>query len=70
MDSIDNTDGTDEAYWEIIRAMTPAQRLRTAHGLYETSRDIKAAAFRKFHPDWTEAQVQTAVREAFLYART
>ena len=70
METPEETESSDAPYLKILRAMTPAQRLRTAHNLYETARDIKAAALRKQHPDWTEEQILTTVREVFLYART
>lgn len=54
---------------DVFRAMTPEQRLATAARLYWSAREIKAAALRTRHPEWTEEQVQRAVREAFLYAR-
>jgi hypothetical protein len=55
---------------EIYRRMTPAQRIEAALQLYWTAREIKAAALRSQHPDWSEERVSGAVREAFLYART
>ncbi|MBX7258431.1 MAG: hypothetical protein K1Y02_18860 [Candidatus Hydrogenedentes bacterium] len=58
----------DPEYWNIIRAMTPEQKLATAQRLYDSARELKAAGFRMQHPDWTEEQVQAAVRKAFLYA--
>ena len=54
---------------EIYRRMTPEQRLAVALSLYRSAREFKAACLRQFHPDWTEKQVQEAVKEAFLYAR-
>ena len=63
-------DAKDEIYWKIIRAMTPAQKLAAAEDLYWSARAIKAAGLRAQHPDWTEEEVQRAVREAFLYARS
>lgn len=48
--------------------MTPEQKLHQALPLYHSARELKAAALRTKHPDWTEAQVQTEVRELFLYA--
>lgn len=70
MESPDNHEWTDDAYWRIIRAMTPAQKLRTAHGLYVTARTLKEAGLRQQHPEWTDEQVLATVREVFLYARS
>ncbi|MEX1366672.1 MAG: hypothetical protein AB1Z98_26335 [Nannocystaceae bacterium] len=62
----------DEAYdvqTEIFRRMTPAQKLQASMRLYWSARELKAAWFRSEHPEWTEAQVKAAVREAFLFRR-
>lgn len=60
----------DSEQLRIIKAMTPAQRLDAADMLYQTAWKLKAAGLRAHHPDWSEDQVQAAVREAFLYARS
>lgn len=60
-----------EMDWEQIRifqALTPAQKLHAAWRLFESAQQLKAAALRAAHPDWTEAEIRAAVREAFLYA--
>ena len=57
-------------YRKILRNMTPAQKLDAMQRIYNTARDLKAAGLRMQHPDWTEDQIQAALREAFLYART
>lgn len=49
--------------------MTGAQKLEAAMRLYWSARALKAAAFRAQHPEWTEAEVAAAVREAFLFHR-
>ena len=54
----------------VLKRMTPAQRLEAFALLYRSARNVKAAALRAFHPEWTEQQVGAAVREAFLYGRT
>ena len=59
----------DEAQ-RILKAMSPAQKLRAAERLYWSARQLKAAALRAEHPDWTEEAIQLAVREIFLYARS
>jgi len=38
--------------------------------LYYSARELKAAAFRARHPEWTEEEIEAKVKEAFLYART
>ena len=50
---------------EIIRKMTPAQKFAIAQGLYDTAWEIKRAALRQQHPDWTEEQVLARVRRIF-----
>ena len=50
---------------EIIRKMTSAQKFAIARGLYETAWEIKQAALRTQHPDWTEEQVLARVRRIF-----
>lgn len=57
-------------YRKVLRNMTPAQKLDAMQRIYNTARDLKAAGLRMQHPDWTEDQIQAALREAFLYART
>jgi hypothetical protein len=54
---------------EILRRMTPEQKLRASMRLYWSARELKAAWFRAEHPEWTEAQVKKAVRDAFLFHR-
>ena len=60
----------DDEAQRILRAMSPAQKLRAAERLYWSARQLKAAALRAQHPDWSEEEIQRAVREAFLYARS
>ncbi|NQT03789.1 MAG: hypothetical protein HQ580_17310 [Planctomycetes bacterium] len=50
--------------------MSPGKKLEVAMQLYYSARELKAAGVRADHPDWDEKQVQQAVREAFLYARS
>lgn len=54
----------------VVQAMSPAQKLRAAERLYYSARQLKAAALRAQHPDWTEEAIRRAVREIFLYARS
>ena len=59
----------DPKVQEFTRALTPEQKLETAMRLYWSARELKAAALRSFHPDWSEEKIQKAVRHAFLIAR-
>ncbi len=54
----------------ILRAMTPEQKLRAAEELYRAALEIKAAALRAHHPDWSEEEVQRKVRDIFLHDRS
>lgn len=63
-------DGPSKEQLEIFRRMTPAERWRAAQQLYWTLRRHKAAFLRRQHPEWTDAQVETALRRSFLHART
>lgn len=54
----------------ILRAMTPEQKLRAAEEMYRAALEIKAAALRAHHPDWSEEKIQREVREIFLNGRT
>jgi hypothetical protein len=53
-----------------LRAMSAADKLKTVHSLYDFALQLKAAGFRMQHPEWSEQEVQRAVRELFLNART
>jgi len=55
---------------EIFRSMTPEQKLRLALRLYYSARQLKLAALRAHHPDWSEEEIQQKLRDIFLYART
>ena len=55
---------------QILQAMSPAQKLRAAERLYHSAWQLKAAAFRAEHPDWSDEAIHRAVREIFLYARS
>jgi len=55
---------------EILRAMTPHQKLRVAMNLYYSARQLKMAWIRQLHKDWSEKQVEEAVRRIFANARS
>lgn len=53
-----------------FRAMTPQQKVEMVAKLWYAAREMKAAYLRDIHPDWSEAEVQEAVRQYCLRART
>jgi hypothetical protein len=55
---------------KVLQAMSPAQKLRAAERLYYSARQLKAAALRAEHPDWTDEAIRQAVRLIFLHARS
>ena len=58
----------DEAR-RIVQAMSPTQKLRAAERLYHSARQLKTAALRAQHPEWSDEELRRVVREIFLYAR-
>jgi hypothetical protein len=63
-------EGPDPVQLSVLRAMTPAERWNAANQLYWSARRWKAAYLRREHPEWSDGQVEDAVRSAFLYARS
>lgn len=59
-----------DEYKDALRKLDGVRKLHTAAMLYWGARKIKAARFRKQHPDWTEEQVQRKVKEIFMHAVT
>lgn len=55
---------------EIYKKMSPAKKLAIADSLYRTAWQLKTAAIKQQHPEWTEVEVRKKVREIFLYARS
>lgn len=55
---------------EILRKMTPEQKLRLAMNLYYSAWELKAAWLRELHKDWSDEQIEQAVREIFVNARS
>ena len=53
---------------DVLRRLTPGQRLEAAIDLYWSARQLKAGFLRTNHPEWSEEQVEEAVREAFMRA--
>lgn len=51
---------------EIIRKMTPAQRLGIAQELYQTAWEIKKSGIKAMHPDWSEEKIGAHTRRIFV----
>jgi hypothetical protein len=50
----------------IFRQMSPAAKLALIATMHLNARAWKKAAFRSFHPEWTEQQVEEQTRQVFL----
>jgi hypothetical protein len=53
---------------EIYRKMPPEEKWRISMQLYYSAWDLKEAAIKKDHPDWSARRIRGKVREIFLYA--
>ncbi|MBN2144928.1 MAG: hypothetical protein JW774_09920 [Candidatus Aureabacteria bacterium] len=58
----------DKIQNQIYQHMTYAEKWDEVLKLRETAWMMKSAAVREAHPDWSDAQVERAVRDIFLYA--
>lgn len=54
----------------IYRAMTPEQRWQQAVRMNRSMRALLAAGFRDRHPKWTDSEINRAVADRILHART
>jgi hypothetical protein len=57
----------DDIQIQCFRRMTPGQRLQAGARLYWSARNLKRAAMRSFHPEWTEEAVEREVKRMFLH---
>ena len=54
---------------EVLKKMSPQQKLETSMQLYHSARELKIAWLRQLHSDWSDQKIQEAVREIFVNAR-
>ena len=49
---------------EVLRGLSPEQRLATLDALWRSARQLVAAGVRRQHPDWTDPEIdrETAAR--------
>jgi hypothetical protein len=55
---------------ERLRQMTPSEKLWVSQRLRDEAWKLKAAWLQSIHPEWSELEVQDAVRAIFRDART
>ena len=55
---------------EILKRMSPEQKLEASMRLYHSARQLKEAWLRQLHADWSDQQIEQAVREIFVNARS
>jgi hypothetical protein len=53
---------------EALRKMTPTRKWELVVASIQMARDVRAAALRASHPDWTESRVQMEVSRQLLLA--
>ncbi|NUM88685.1 MAG: hypothetical protein HUU37_05735 [Bdellovibrionales bacterium] len=55
---------------EIFRGMSPARKWEEWNRLRDAAWRLKAAGIRACHADWSDQEVENAVRRIFLHAVT
>ncbi|MBU1259832.1 MAG: hypothetical protein KJ757_00940 [Planctomycetes bacterium] len=55
---------------EILRKMTPTQKVRLAMRLYYSAWEFKAAWLKEIHKDWSSTQIEQEVKRIFTNARS
>lgn len=53
-----------------FKGMSPEKKLELSLQLYYSTRELKRAAVKHFHPDWNDLRIEEEVRNSFLYARS
>ena len=55
---------------KILKKMSPQEKLEASLNLYYSARKLKAAWLRQTHAEWSEEEIEQAVKEAFANARS
>jgi hypothetical protein len=58
----------EQFYIDVLRRMTPAQKVQAASELWQMTVDASRAQVAKAHPDWTPAQVRAEVARRIMEA--
>ena len=61
------SEGLHPEQGKALRRMTQAQWLKVGFAFLEDLRLLKATALRARHRDWTEAQIEQALRDFILH---
>jgi hypothetical protein len=56
----------DDAMVEVIRHLTPAQKLAQAHAMWRYARQRVEAAVRWQHPNWAESDLRHEISRRML----
>ncbi len=60
----------EEIQDEILRKMTPTQKVRLAMRLYYSAWGFKTAWLKDIHKDWSDNQIEQEVKRIFTNARS
>lgn len=60
--------GDDDIETDILRRMSASQKLAVVDALWRQAWALKSAGVRAQHPDWSDEQVASAVREILVRA--
>ena len=55
---------------EILRKMSPQQKLEAAMNLYYSAKELKTAWLRQLHTEWSDQKIKQTAREVFANARS
>ncbi len=53
-----------------FKNFSPQKKLELSMQLYYSARELKRAALKHFHPDWSDEKIEKELRRIFMYART
>ena len=56
--------------YEYLKKMSPQQKLEASMNLYHSAKALKLAWLRQQHSEWSEQEIQQALRESFVNARS
>jgi hypothetical protein len=57
----------DDAIVDVLRRLTPAERLAIANGMWVSARQVVGFVVRRNHPDWSDEQVQHEIVRRMLH---